>query len=829
MSHLKVTAAIVGLIAFSFPCPPLSAQPTARVLSSRNTEVPFSYVIGSSRRWPIFAGELHPQDELVLTARDQTEVLATGSALTVAGLRVAILRSGFLTIKAERQATREIQLDIAILRDGERREKQTLAIRPAPPDRPLSYVADLVDDLIRIYWDPSSRRFRPLTKDGFDQYFRRLQAQGITRLIVWQSAFPLIADPANYGERDWSRFESQARAILDCRELSDSMRETPALKSYQWLSMLMRLRLSRDFDRWFTQSAAEHRIKLTASYRPFEAALTKYYEVPAFDQEGNWLWGFLPGATPVVNYRAADIGFAHYRQILRQMGKVDEAELASVEIGGLADPHAIAERLNEGEGDVALWASLIPPLDETSFVLLREDEDRFTLTPYATVRERVEARRIRLEDVTARVAEGRLIIDGLQVPDRYRYIILRSASDAGDEIEMPVIPDVTLRARAGNRLGRGNVWCALAGDSDDARATRVAGIPRGGLYHTEFQAIEQSIDHFRKTGAKIWRLGDGSLVIDRGDLWTVEMMDFTRPAARDFVVRELKTILAYDAFDEILINTRSHTQLSASTGDGVDGVKPIAHYRLAGKNYFHYGIDRAFAPLAVADEPDLRSLPVEDITTWQAGEWQGPCQTEDTPFAWRYRRNRAVAAGVRELLVDLQRRFPGTRIRAVIPQSESVIRGTEEALANMAKPDGGVYGREYFRHVWGSLNYIPAIGEGMAMVDLSGLSVEPVFLGIRFAPDPGPLNAFVDRYIDDLADNRGSTYQGPKSFFYEAQETLRAGYKDKRPRREEIICDLLKRDAINEVLLYEAADWTYYLPLSDRRLSSHGFLDHCLE
>ena len=107
------------------------------------------------------------------------------------------------------------------------------------------------------------------------------------------------------------------------------------------------------------------------------------------------------------------------------------------------------------------------------------------------------------------------------------------------------------------------------------------------------------------------------------------------------------------------------------------------------------------------------------------------------------------------------------------------------------------------------------------MVDLRGLSVEPVFLGVRYAPAPGPLNAFVDRYVADLDANRGSSYRGPKSFFYEAQETLRAADKEaKRLRREEIICELLDRPQINEILLYEAADWTYYLPLS-----GHNYLD----
>ena len=45
-----------------------------------------------------------------------------------------------------------------------------------------------------------------------------------------------------------------------------------------------------------------------------------------------------------------------------------------------------------------------------------------------------------------------------------------------------------------------------------------------------------------------------------------------------------------------------------------------------------------------------------------------------------------------------------------------------------------------------------------------------------------------------------------------------------------MICQLLahKQD-IGEVILYEAADWLHYLPLSDPDLCGHGFLDRCLK
>jgi len=115
----------------------------------------------------------------------------------------------------------------------------------------------------------------------------------------------------------------------------------------------------------------------------------------------------------------------------------------------------------------------------------------------------------------------------------------------------------------------------------------------------------------------------------------------------------------------------------------------------------------------------------------------------------------------------------------------------------------------------------------MTMVDLTGLSVEPVFLGIRFAPEKAPLDLYLREIFRDMATNRGSNFRGPRSFFYEAQETLRVNDEGTtRKKRESIIRELLAhRDEINEVILYEAADWTYFLPISDPRQSGHAYLD----
>ena len=813
----------------------LDAEDLAGVLSPRNLESPFCYVAGSSRSWPIFRGEFEPSDKLTLTARQGERVLAKGRELRFSGLHVTVSQTGILRIRSSVDVTLAFELDALVYREGKQPDRQTLTVRRAPPNRPLSYIADLVDDLIRIFWDDRAQRFLPVKKDGFDQYFRRLQAQGVTRLVVWQSPFPLITDTANYNREDWRRFELQAKAILSSKELDVGMRTTPGLKEYEWLRLLMKLRLGHEFGRMFTESATDHGIKLSASFRPFEPALTKYYEVPAFDSDGTYLWGFLPLASPVVNYHPDQVGFANYREILRRMGKEDQAELSTIEIGGVPNVTTIAKRFARGGADLVLLASHFPPLDDKSFVLVRQPNSGFRLQPYETIQRKAESCRHRVDGVRFRVDEsGRLVIEGIRLPGSYRYLLVTSASEVGDAVELPVELDVTLRSRAGNRLDRVNVYCSLSAADRAARLTRVAGIPADGTYHTGFQAIEKSVDFFRRTEGSTWRLGEGSLVIDMGADWSVEMVDFNRSAAREYAVRQLRTILAHDAFDEIFVNTRSHTQLAASTVDGEDGIRPMSQYRLRGKNYFHYGIDRAYAPISLAGDPGLQSLAedtqsVERITTWQRGEWQGVCQSPDNGYAWRYQRNLAVAQGVRELLKDLEREFPGVRIRAVVPQSENVIEAVQAGLATMRKTDGSVYGSEYYRHIWGSLNYIPAIGEGMAMIDLSDLSVEPTFLGIRHLPDQGPLESFVNRYVDDLANNRGSRFHGPRSFIYEAQETLRAADRNvARKRREEIICYLLShKDDIREVLLYEAADWTYYLPLSDPDICGHSFLDQC--
>ena len=90
-------------------------------------------------------------------------------------------------------------------------------------------------------------------------------------------------------------------------------------------------------------------------------------------------------------------------------------------------------------------------------------------------------------------------------------------------------------------------------------------------------------------------------------------------------------------------------------------------------------------------------------------------------------------------------------------------------------------------------------------------------------PPPQPLEVFVEACRADLAGRRGSRFQGPLGFLYEAQETLRAADTQATGRRREAIIRslLAHQDDIQEVILYESADWLYYLPIQD----PHAYLE----
>lgn len=792
-------------------------------LSPRNTQAPFCYLAPGVREWPITVHDFADPSKIVLQATQEEKTLASGTELSFSGLKVQVTPQGRLRIEATANSPKPA-FSLKLKLNAGDETSQILSVRAAPPARPIEYVSDLVDDLIRIFWDQGNDRFQPVTRDAFDQYFRRLQAHGVNRLIVWQSPFPFMCNPNDYPAEDWQRYAGQAKAIIENEELAAAMNGKP-LTGWKWLRMVLALRMNSDFGKLYTQSALDHGIHLTASFRPFEPALTKYYDLPAFDGDGKWLWGFLPLGSPVVTYHSEDVCFANVRTILKSTTAKSAAQVSEIVLNSTD-----ASRVIESQQSLHIVTSSFPPIDDDSFVLQREQSKQWKLKKYREVKQATLSHQVPVKKLKLAVDElGQLKIQNIQVPANHRYLIISWNKD--EPAPWKADARAVVRSEAGNTLGRTNWYHVFPLEHPAGTMTRIAGISSAGSYRTTFQTIEKSIGASLKAEDT-----NTQIVIDLGANWSVEMLDFERPQARELAVGQLKSMLKHAAFDEIFLNTRSHCQLGASMADGDLGVRPIFEYRTARKNYRHLGIDRAFAPFSLSKNPRIQKLAenkdtIELLTHWQPGEWDQPCQSDDSPYPWRYARNQAIANGVRQLCLTLSKEFPAMRIRMVIPPSAVVINNVKLALEEMTKPNGGTYGSGYYRHIWGSLNHIPAIGEAATMVDLTGTAVEPVFLGIRFAPDEGPLDQFLKESLNDMADNRGSSYQGPRSFFYEAQETLRSSASDEiRSKRNAIMCKLLSREKqIKNIVLYESAHWLYSLPLGDPAQCSFQFLDNCSE
>ncbi len=820
-------------------------QAATSLLSPRNTEAPFCYVHGNSRSWPFLVGEIPADSQIVFTAKQEGKTLATGESLSFAGFTVSLTKAKQLKIVSlASEPAISFSLMVTLTSPDGSSETQQLNVRPAPPSRPISYLADFGDDLLRIFVDSRDGHWRPITKDSFDQYFRRCQAHGVSRLILWQTPFPLICDPNNYAPEDWDRYEKQTQAMIESEHLNTLINR---LKQrgiadpnwglhvpWDWVRQLCILRLQRDLGPMIAQSAAEHGIALTASFRPFETALTKYYEIPTFAHDGRFLWGFLPWATPVVNYRPEETCFGHYRTILKQMGHEASGRIHTLEFDDVENADAFVQRYQKSPDNLQIVATNFPPLQDDSLILQRQADGTFAMRPFDEIKEQADATRLVLEGYQIEPDGSQIRITGLDVPGEYRYLVLSNPTAADPAIDISALDPVRLWAAAGNRLGRENVFWVLDESLDAGGQTKVAGIPSTGRDHTEFHATEAG-RKLLQNGPERLPLKGHQLVIDLGAPWSVEMMDLNRPAMRENVIKEMATLLKLPAFDELFINTRSHVSLAAYKADGEDGIRTLAHYSKSGKKIASWlGIDRAYAPIATASDAVLQSLAAasqttEKITTYQTGEWQERCQDEDSPYRWRYARNREVATGVRHLLNDLQQAFPNTRTRIVLPLPEKSVLAVKDGLEKLRDSNDKPYPRNYSR-VWSTINHIRSIGEGMAMVQLEGLATEPVLFGVRGLPDSAPLQLYLDHCYDDLATNRGSSFRGPRSFFFEAQASLRAKDHDAaRLRRQAILCQLLgQRQEIGEVILYESADWLYYLPLSKPEISGYGFLDHCV-
>ena len=780
----------------------------AAELWGRNTETPFAYLVGGERHWQLTDQPLDSDESLSLIGE------------TPEGMAVTVNSKGVVSVVVADGLRQKIDLGVVLTKPDGTQTKQNLRFWPAPPIRPISYLSDQVDDLIQLFRDPQTGRWRAVTRDAFDQYFRRLQCHGIARLIVWPSAFPTINSPANYGAENWSKYVRHATAILESEELNRILYDDRGYSPYEWQQLLMRFRLKPELGQMFAQSAKAHGIALTVSYRPFEHGLMKYYVIPVFDADGKYLWDFLPGANPKVNFEPEVVGFAHYRKILQRKIGTDYTNLQSVTLQAVSE--SVQQDVNAGA--LRIYASQVAPVAKDSYVLQRDLDGEIEVVEYASIATSVEAQRIELNGWSVECQpDGAIVIHGLRLPMNHRYLIISRPATAETSIELPVELPVEATSFAGSVIGRINAHWALEENSPENATTRLAGITSDGSYRTDFQAIQNSFVLVRRSGKPLRALGNDEIVIDFGADWSPEMMDYNREASRRLAVNEIKTVLSQPAFDEIVINTRTHTQLAGSSGDGELGVQTLAHHRRRGRNYFHLGIDRAYAPISTAeipamqrqlDEPTVNS--VNSISNWYAGEWMGTCQRESDGHVWRYARNQAIANGIRQLIHKLEDEFPSTRIRVMLHPRDDVENSVKQDLPKLSNPDGGTYDANYYRFLSSGNNQIPAMCEAMTMVDLTGLRSEPMFLGLRDLPDRKPVELFVGRYQKNQADNHGSRFRGQKSFFYEAQYTLRFADKEMATaRREEIIRHLLNQPDIKEVILYESVNWIYGLPIDD--------------
>ncbi|MEX1230793.1 MAG: hypothetical protein WEB58_11165 [Planctomycetaceae bacterium] len=835
---------------FAADTPPLQLNP-------QNTKVPFCYLADGKRSWPILSRDLGDGDRLTLTAKRGDAVLDSGRTLLFDGITLSTSPAGRLQVDdSPGGAAGAFELLVALETSSGEKTEQTLSLRPAPPARPISYIADLVDDFIHTFHDANAHEFRNIDKADFDQYFRRLQAHGTLRLICWHSPFPYFTRPGDHDPHDWQRYVGQSQAIIGSSELDKVMREQPGLPSWMWLNFLMEIRLDPHVGELFAQSAKEHGISLTASFRPFESALTKYYEVPTFDADGKFLWGFLPLAMPVVNYQPENVCFAHYREVLKQMGKEELGRLTTIELPGVTNAEELL-KTHGPTGGFEIYGSPCAPIADDAFVLQRTGENEtYALRKYDEIQAQTESHWLKLDGFRLEHdAEGTAKLVGIDLPHELRFVILKHKHNDGAAVELDKEEPLRLRAAAGNRLHRETMYWTFDENMPEGLNSRIVGIEKTGEYRAIFQASVNSIQHLFDKPQRIPLTLDQNIVIDRGSLWNVEMMDFQRPAARQMAIAQMKLLFALQgtpdpfatdgelkpqpAYDELFVNTRSHVDLAPTYADGEDGVKTLAYYYKNRRFYRHHlGLDKAYAPISAASDPRLLAAVetpegAERITAWQTDEWRDSCQSLDSPFVWRLSRNLVVGEGVTQLLRDFEKEFDGMRIRAVIPPKEAAIEKIQQALEAMPVERGeGNYGRDYYHRLWCSNNHIPTIGEGMALVDLTGTDIEPVFLGSGgYQPDMMPFAMFVDEQIVDMSENRGSSYRGPRSYFLEAQFTLRAAdLEGARKHREKMICHLLNHSQdIREVLLYEATDWLHTLPLDDPEYCSHAFTEKCGE
>ena len=211
-------------------------------LSSWNTMAPYAYLHESSRSWPVALPDHKTYDTINLQIIRDDKTQASGHPVQYDGIRIELTPQNKLVIHSEKNSPRhEFDLKLTLLSKGKETFNQILHVQPAPPDRPITYLSDMIDELIGFFYDSKSYQFKPIVKEGLDQYFRRVQAQGIKRLIVWQSPFPFSAKPSDFSEPVRLEYLAIAKALTTHPRMNQSLSEEKALTSWKWQRLKIQL------------------------------------------------------------------------------------------------------------------------------------------------------------------------------------------------------------------------------------------------------------------------------------------------------------------------------------------------------------------------------------------------------------------------------------------------------------------------------------------------------------------------------------------------------------------------------------------------------------
>src|SRR5690606_13287842 len=106
-------------------------------------------------------------------------------------------------------------------------------------------------------------------------------------------------------------------------------------------------------------------------------------------------------------------------------------------------------------------------------------------------------------------------IHGLNVTSDVRFLILSNPAYAEESLDFPAFEPVKLFARAGNAIGRENVYWVLDSEDSLSNQTRVPGIPVPNVddIATEFNTTEDGYRHLYKKGDSRIKLKNVLLVI----------------------------------------------------------------------------------------------------------------------------------------------------------------------------------------------------------------------------------------------------------------------------------------------------------------------------